>query len=237
MASVQRLMFYVTPVWALNAMCRAFPKTVIGLFSHWISEKNIDLEERRLAPRKPTLMLPVAKKMSKLSTISILTLLKQDGSLWKLYIAGVGMIPLPNLPFVLLELTYELGGPEGKKKVLEIVQRSRQTIGGRIQGSILEAFKVDNVIDMFEQLPPVEVRMRLMMSTPEAVAFWLDHWDMKQQRCGRPNMKSALWLGQLPGEKAYAIQKLMTGLEFRRKYQHGEDIYDYKHDGYPKFGL
>ena len=218
MASVQRLMFYLTPVLALEIMSRLFPKTVIGLFCHWISEKNIDLEERKLAPRKPTLMLPVAKKMSKLSVISILTLLKQDGSLWKFYMAGAGMISLSGLPYILLELIYELGDPNEKTKVLEVVIRSRQTLGGRKQGDIMENFKTDTVIDMFEQFPAVETRMRLMFSTPEAVAFWLEHWDFKRKRLSQPNMKSAFWLGQLPAERAYKIQELMKNLEFRRKY-------------------
>jgi hypothetical protein len=231
MASVQRLMLYTTPVWLLDMMARIFPKTVIGLFCHWINEKNINVEERKLAPRKPTLMLPVAKKMSQLSTVNILNLLKQDGNLWKLYMAGTGMVSLAELPYVLLELMYDLGGPAGKTKVLEVVQRSRQTLGGRKQGDIMENFKVDTVIDMFENFPEGEVRMRLAFSTPEAVAFWLDHWDMKRKRCGKPGMKSAYWLGQLSGERAYKIQLLMRDLEFRKKYEIAEGLYgDYRNE-------
>ena len=148
MASVQRLMLYITPIWLLEILCRAFPKIVIGLLCHWVNEKNPNREERALAER---LINPVqvAKKMSKLSTIAILHLLKQDENLWKMYLPGIGrnkdnsiskgkIIPMKTLPYILLELMYDLGGPEGKEKVKDVVARCRVTLGGAKQGEIFE---------------------------------------------------------------------------------------------------
>ena len=72
--------------------------------------------------------------------------------------------------------------------------------------------------------------MRLSFSNPQAVAMWLDHWDMKMKRSEQP-MKSAYWIGQLPGKRAFEIERLMRELEFRTKY--GEnigDIYDRRNE-------
>ena len=227
MASVQRLMLYLTPIWLLDIMCRLCPKTVIALLCHWVNEKNPDLEERALAER---LINPVqvAKKMSHLSTISILYLLKQDESLWKMYLPGIGrekdnslsrgkIIPMKALPYILLELMFDLGGQQGKDKVKEIVTRSRVTIGGMKQGEILENFKTDVVLDLFDMLPAMEVRMRLQFSKDEAVALWLSHWDLRMKEMGRPP-RSNYWIAQLPGERAFKIEQLLKSLEFRGLY-------------------
>ena len=217
MASVQRLMMYVTPTFVLNILCRICPKTVIGLLCHWVNEKNPDLEERGLAKRRIN-PVPVAKKMSKLSNLSILYLLKQDASLWRLFLPGVGIIPFPDLPAILLELIFELGGEKGRKKVNEIIAKCRLTLGGRKQGEILENFKTDTVLDLFETLPPMDVIMRLRFSKPEAVAIWLTHWDLRMKELNKPP-KSAYWIARIPGERAFQIEELMRGLEFRTKYE------------------
>ncbi|MBD3308055.1 hypothetical protein GF339_16540 [candidate division KSB3 bacterium] len=224
MASVQRLMMYLTPIWLLEIMCRICPKTAIGLICHWVNEKNQNVEERALAKR---LINPVqvAKKLSKLSDIAILYLLKQDEHLWKMYLAGVGVIPFPVLPYMLLELMFDLGGQEGRKKVKNIVVKSRVTLGGRKQGQIMEYFKTDTVLDLFEMFSEIDVRMRLLFSAPKAVALWLDHWDLRMKRSNQPE-KSDYWIGKLPGERAFEIEKLMKELEFRRKYTVSESIYD-----------
>jgi len=215
--SVQRRILELTPASWLDSWCRSRPQFVIELLCHWINEKNIDIEERGLASRKTTPLVHVAKKFSKLSVISILYLLNQDETLWKLYMPPGGIITFKTLPYILLELMYDLGGSEGRKKVLEVVQRTRQTVSGRKQGDILENFKTDTVIDIFENLPEFDVRMRLLFNKPETVAFWLNHWDLKMRRASQPE-KSAHWLGKLPGEQAYKVQKLMKDLEFRKKY-------------------
>lgn len=227
MASVQRLMLYLTPIWLLDIMCRLCPKTVIALLCHWVNEKNPDLEDRMLAER---LINPVqvAKKMSQLSTVSILYLLKQDESLWKMYLPGIGrqkdgslsrgkIIPMKALPYILLELMFDLGGQKGKEKVKEIVTKSRVTIGGMKQGEILENFKTDVVLDLFDMLPPMEVRMRLSMSNENAVALWLSHWDLRMKEMGRPP-RSNYWIAQLNGERAFKIEQLLKSLEFRGLY-------------------
>lgn len=227
MASVQRLMLYLTPIWLLDIMCRLCPKTVIALLCHWVNEKNPDLEERALAER---LINPVqvAKKMSQLSIISILHLLKQDESLWKMYLPGIGrekdgslsrgkVIPMKTLPYLLLELMFDLGGQQGKEKVKEIVAKTRVTLGGMKQGDILENFKTDVVLDLFDMLPAMEVRMRLQFSKDEAVALWLSHWDLRMKEIGRPP-RSNFWIAQLPGERAYRIEKMVKDLEFRSLY-------------------
>ncbi len=227
MASVQRLMLYLTPIWLLDIMCRLCPKTVIALLCHWVNEKNPDLEDRMLAER---LINPVqvAKKMSQLSIISILHLLKQDESLWKMYLPGFGrekdgslsrgkVIPMKTLPYLLLELMFDLGGQQGKEKVKEIVAKTRVTLGGMKQGDILENFKTDVVLDLFDMLPAMEVRMRLQFSKDEAVALWLSHWDLRMKEIGRPP-RSNFWIAQLPGERAYRIEKMVKDLEFRSLY-------------------
>lgn len=227
MASVQRLMLYLTPIWLLDIMCRLCPKTVIALLCHWVNEKNPDLEDRMLAER---LINPVqvAKKMSQLSIISILHLLKQDESLWKMYLPGIGrekdgslsrgkVIPMKTLPYLLLELMFDLGGQQGKEKVKEIVAKTRVTLGGMKQGDILENFKTDVVLDLFDMLPAMEVRMRLQFSKDEAVALWLSHWDLRMKEIGRPP-RSNFWIAQLPGERAYRIEKMVKDLEFRSLY-------------------
>jgi len=200
---------------------------VIDLLCHWISEKNPEIEERSLAFRKTTLIVSVVKKLSRLSVVSFLHLLQCDDSLWRLYMPHVGgFINLKTLPFILLQVMYDLGGSEGRAKLIEIVLRARQTIGSPKQGAILENLKVDTVIELLEELPDMEVRMRLTFSTPEAVAFWLNHWDLKMKRTDQP-LKSEFWLGQLPGERGYKIEKMLRDLEFRRKFDPVEDMYQY----------
>lgn len=227
--SVQRRILELTPARWLDSWCRSHPKFVIELLCHWINEKNIDIEERGLAPIKSASLVAVVKKFSKLSAVSILYLLNQDESLWKLYMAGVGIISFKTLPYIMLELMYDLGGSEGRAKVVEVVLRSRQTIGGRIQGELLENFKTDTVIDIFEDLPEFDVRMRLMFNAPETVAFWLDHWDLRMKRLAQP-LKSEYWLAKLPGKRAFEIQALMTKLEFRKRPDFVEHIYEYEND-------
>lgn len=228
--SVQRRILQIIPAKLLDRWCRSRPKFVIELLCHWVNEKNIVIEERGLAPRKSASIVAVAKKLSQLSAVSILYLLNQDENLWKLYLAGVGTISFKNLPYILLELIYDLGGDEGRDKVIEVVQRARQTIGGRKQGMIFENLKTDTVIDLFERLPEMEVRMRLMFGAPKAVAFWLDHWDLKMKILDQPP-KSEFWLGRIPGERAYEIELLMKQLEFRRKFEpHPINIYKYENE-------
>ncbi len=216
-SSIQRAILDLTPVFWLELLCRKRPRFAIELLCYWINQVTVIHEsglERELVERQPA-PLPVVKKMSKLSELSILNLLKQDESLWKYYMAGEGIKPLPSLPYLLLELMYDLGGSEGRVKVLKVVERSRKTLGGRKQGDILENFKTETVLDLFEQLPETEVRMRLMFSAPKAVALWLDHWDRRMTRSGKPPI-SPTWIGRLPAERAFEIEKLMRELEFRR---------------------
>ena len=227
MASVQRLMLYITPIWLLEIMCRMFPKVVIGLLCHWVNEKNPNREERGLAER---LINPVqvSKKMSKLSTVAILYLLAQDENLWKMYLPGIGkkkdnsiskgkIIPMKTLPYILLELMYDLGGPEGKEKVKEVVTRCRVTLGGAKQGEIFENLKTDIVLDLFEILPPVEVKMRLTFNKEEVVALWLRQWDVRMKHIGNP-LISGYWISQLAAERAFKVEKMMKEIEFRHDY-------------------
>ncbi len=216
MPSIQRLTMYITPVWALNILCKIQPKTVIGLLCHWINEKNPNLEERGLAKRFVN-PVPVAKKFSKLSILSMLYLLKQDKTLWKFYITGVGIIPFPTLPYLLLQLIFDLGGAEGKQKVKELVIRCRVTLGGRAQGEMLENFKTDTVLDLFEELPPFEVKLRLELNPLEVVAIWLTHWDLRMQQIGHPSA-SAYWIAQLPAQRAFEVERTMKEIEFRKKW-------------------
>ncbi len=228
MASVQRLMLYLTPIWLLELMCRLFPKVVIGLLCHWMNEKNPNREERHLAERfiNP---VQVANKMSKLSTVSILHLLAQDESLWKMYTPGGGernkdksiskgkVTSMKFVPYILLEIIFDLGGPQGKDKVKDVVTRCRVTLGGQKQGEIFENFKTDIVLDLFEMLPAVEVKMRLAFCKEEAVALWLRQWDHRMKHIGRP-LVSNYWVAQLTGERAFKIEKLMKDLEFRQRF-------------------
>jgi hypothetical protein len=226
-SSIQRIILDLTPVFWLDLLCRKRPKFAIDLLCYWVNELTPIQEsglERELVERQP-MLLPVVKKLSKLSTLAILNLLKQDSSLWKFYMAGPGLMNLKTLPFILLEIMFELGGTEGRKKVLEVAMKVRTSVSGFKQGEMFETFKASTVLHLFEQLPEGEVKMRLQFSQPKAVAFWLDYWDREMQRLDQP-MKSAYWLGQLPGERAYEIELLMKQLEFRRKYEHQSNAYD-----------
>jgi hypothetical protein len=209
------------------------------LLCHWLNEKNINIEERFLAPR---LINPVgvAKKMSQLSVLAILNLLRQDESLWQFYAANLNggiIINLAALPFILLEITFDLGGEEGRKKVSNVVAKSRTTIGGFKQGQILKAFKTDTVLDIFEMIPEMETNMifKNLRSNRdpktgedpniELLAFWLNHWDLRMQRTNQPP-KSAFWLGRLPGEQAFKVERKMRELEFRRKFDLAPGIFE-----------
>ncbi|PIE33032.1 hypothetical protein CSA56_13335 [candidate division KSB3 bacterium] len=218
MASVQRLMMYFTPMWTLNLMCRICPKTVIGLFCHWANEKNPDIEERGLANRRLNLA-QVAKKFSQLSDRSILRLLRQDSSLWRMYLSGMGVRPFPDLPYLLLQLIFDLGGQEGKEKVKRIVMRTRVILGGGKQGQIMEYFKTDTVIELFEMLPAAEIGTRLRLTSqfadPAIVAIWLTHWDLRRRECERDAV-SHYWLTQLPAALAFDVEERMRAIEFRR---------------------
>jgi len=227
--SVQRKIMWLMPASLFEILARTHPKFVIKLLCHWLNEKNMIVEERFLAPR---LINPVgvAKKMSQLSALSILNLLKQDESLWQFYspnVKGGFIFNLKVLPYILLELIFDLGGKEGREKVAKMVAKCRTTIGGAKQLDILRNFKTDTVLDLFEMLPPTEVGMILKNRQCEIkmVAFWLSQWDLRMERMELP-MKSAYWLGQIPGERAYEIEKLLKDLEFRRKYGHLGDLYD-----------
>ncbi len=231
--SVQRKIMWLTPQPILELLARIRPRFVIGLLCHWINEKNPNVEERFLTPRfiNP---VGVAKKMSQLSTLAILNLLRQDESLWQFYVATPknGMIfNLTALPCILLEITFDLGGAEGRKKVVDVVTKSRVTIGGQIQKTILKAFKTDTVLDIFEMIPPVEVNMILKgMRFDEDIpvaAFWLNHWDLRMLRTDKPP-KSAEWLGQLPGEQAFKVEEALRNLEFRRKFDLAPGIFRYE---------
>ena len=221
MASVQRLMMYLTPIWALNLMCRVCPKTVIGLFCHWVNEKNSNFDERSLANRSLNLA-QVAKKFSKLADFSILRLLKQDGSLWKMYLAGIGVRPFPTLPYLLLQLIFDLGGREGKEQVKDIVIKTRLILGGGKQGQILEYFKTDSVIDLFEIFPAVETGMRLRLTSefgdPAIVAIWLTHWDLRRKESEQEPI-SNYWITQLPAKQAFEVEKKMKEIEFRAQWR------------------
>jgi hypothetical protein len=224
--SVQRRMLELMPVPLLDRWCWSHPKFVIELLCNWISEKNPDIEGREIAPRKSTALVAVAKKLSKLSVESFTHLLQQDESLWRFYSPPAGFTNMKTLPYIILEIIYDLGGSEGRKKVVDIIQRSRQALGGKKQGDMLENFKTDMVIEIFENMPEFDVRMRLMFNDVMAVAFWLDHWDRKMKNLDQPE-KSAYWLGKLPGKRAYEIESLLRKLEFRRKFTGSiKSVYD-----------
>ncbi len=231
--SVQRKIMWLMPASLFEILARTHPKFVIKLLCHWLNEKNMNVEERFLAPR---LINPVgvAKKMSQLSVLSILNLLRQDESLWQFYAPNPGegfIFNLKVLPYILLELMFDLGGTEGRKKVAGIVVKCRTTIGGAKQLGILRNFKTATVLDVFEMLPPTEVGMILknFQCETKMTAFWLNQWDLRMERMELP-MKSAYWLGQIPGARAYEIEKLLKDLEFRSKYEPRGDLYKLKNE-------
>jgi hypothetical protein len=206
----------------LEFLARTNPKLVIKLLCHWLNEKNPNVEERFLTPR---LINPVgvAKKFSQLSVLSILNIIRQDASLWQFYAAtpfnGV-TFNLKVLPYILLELMFDLGGPEGREKVVKVIQKCRTTLGGGKQAEILKNFKTDTVLDIFEMLPQTDVGMLLKsgmrMDDLNIVAFWLTHWDMRRKETKQSPI-SVQWLGRLPGDRAFRLEKLMKELEFRRE--------------------
>jgi hypothetical protein len=236
--SVQRKIMWLTPHWVFEALARFQPRFVISLLCHWLNEKNPKVEERFLAPRfiNP---VGVAKKMSKLSDLSILNLLRQDESLWQFYapnLEGGKVFNLTALPYILLELMFDLGGEEGRQKVIDVIAKCRTRIGGFKQGQILKAFKTDTVLDIFEVLPETEVNMifKNLRSDDDIdiAAFWLNYWDLRMQRTNQPP-KSAFWLGKLPGQQAFKVEKKMRDLEFRKKFDLAPGIFE-KEDAWRK---
>lgn len=245
MKSIQNLMMRLVPNKVLDIMCFACPKTVIGLLCHWLNEKNPILRERFLAPR---FIAPVhvSKKLSKLSELSILNLLRQDESLWKFYapnLEGGRIFNLKGLPYILLQLIFDLGGTEGREKVRDLVLKCRTTLGSPKQGEILRNFNVETVVDIFEMIlekpqggGPAEVRMCLMNSinpndgeTYKILAIWLDHWDRRMSLMGLP-AQSSDWVAKLPGERAFKLEELLKDLEFRRKYEPTNSLYEYRNE-------
>lgn len=221
--SVQRRILQLTPAKLLDRWSRNRPAFVIKLLCHCLNEKNPIIEERFLAPR---LINPVgvAKKMSQLSVLSILNLLRQDGSLWQFYSPnpeGGRIFNLGVLPYILLELIFDLGGPEGRKKVKEVILKCRTTLGGKKQADILKKFKADNVIDLFEMMPGGEVAMILKSGLGfddddlMTGAYWLNLWDYRMKDEKRP-LKSLEFLGKLPAERAFKVEKFIKQLERRR---------------------
>lgn len=231
--SVQRKIMWLTPMPFLEFLSRAYPKFVIGLLCHWLNEKNAIIEERFLAPIQIA-PVPVAKKLGQLSVLSILNLLKQDERLWQFYAPTVNegvVINLTALPYILLELMFDLGGKDGREKVRDILVKCRTTIGSGKQLDLLRAFKTDVVIDLFEMMPEAEVGMILknFQCDPAMVAFWLNHWDLRMERTDQPP-KSAYWLGKIPGRRGFDIEAAMRALEFRRKFESVGDLYKYQKD-------
>jgi hypothetical protein len=234
--SVQRKIMWMTPKSLLEVLCRTRPKFVIQLLCHWLNEKNPNVEERFLAPRFLAFG-PVAKKVSQLSVLSILNLIKQDRSLWQFYVAtpdGGKVINMAAVPYILLQLMFDLGGREGREKVAQIVRKCRTTLGNQKQREMLLNFKTETAIELFEvflEIFPgnVEIRMCLVNSTDEAIAIWLDRWDLRMKRTEQPPV-SPYWVGQLPGERAFKVEKLLRELESRRKDDSYSDIYDYDNE-------
>lgn len=237
--SVQRKIMWLTPQPVLELLARIRPEFVIQLFCHWINEKNPNVAERFLSP---IFINPVgvAKKMSQLSVLSILNLLRQDENLWHLYVATPKdgtTINLPALPHVLLEIMFDLGGDAGRQRVRDVVLKARITIGSGKQLEILKAFKTDTVLDIFEMLTESEVNMifKNLRINPKVsinddanvqiLAFWLNHWDLRMQRTNQP-LKSEYWLGKLPGDQAFRVEKTLRELEFRRKFDEIPRIFD-----------
>lgn len=122
---------------------------------------------------------------------------------------------------------FDLGGQDGRKKAYEVVLKSRTTLGGGKQLDILRNFKTDTVLDIFEMLTDTEVNMILKNFNCETqmVAFWLTHWDLRMQLANQPG-KSEYWLGQIPGMRAFEIERHMKDLEFRRKFGAMDSIYN-----------
>lgn len=237
--SVQRKIMWLTPGWLLEMLARFQPRFMIGLLCHWLNEKNPNIGERFLTPRVIN-PVGVAKKMSQLSVVSILNLLRQDESLWQFYIAtpnGGAIINLNALPYILLEITFDLGGKEGREKVADVVEKCRTRIGGPKQLQILKAFKTDTVLDIFEMIPEMELNMifknlRIDPKVPayedpnaQLLAFWLNHWDLRMRRSKR-TLKSEIWLGKLPGQQAFRVESVMRNLEFRRKFDITPGIFE-----------
>lgn len=237
--SVQRKIMWLTPKALLEVLARSHPKFVISLLCHWVNEKNPNVEERFLTPRfiNP---VGVAKKMSGLSVLSLLNILRQDESLWQFYVATPNngtIINLSVLPYILLEIMFDLGGEEGRKKVAEVVAKARVTIGGPKQLNILKTFKTDTVLDIFEMISEMEVNMifknlRINPKVPprddqnvQILAFWLTHWDLRMQR-SKKIPKSEKWIGKLPGEQAFRVESVMRELEFRRKFSPAPGIFE-----------
>ncbi len=233
--SVQRKIMWLTPQSILELLARIQPRFVISLLCHWVNEKNPNIGERFLTPRfiNP---VGVAKKMSQLSTLAILNLLRQDNSLWHFYVATPNegaVINLSALPYILLEIMFDLGGPEGRDKVADVVAKSRTTIGGGVQKDMLKNFKTDTVLDLFDKMQEMEVNMIFKNFRPsppdnndiKILAFWLNHWDLRMQRTRQP-LKSAYWLGKLPGPQAYEVEREMKNLEFRRKFDDVPGIFE-----------
>lgn len=231
--TVQRKLMWMTPTPVLEMLARAHPRFAISLFCHWLNEKNINIEERFLSPRLIA-PVPVAKKFSQLSELAILNILRQDERLWQFYVptpAGGTIINLGVLPFILMEITFELGGKEARQKIATVITKCRTTLGGGKQAQILKVFKTDTVLDLFEIMPDGEINMifKNMSCGIELIAFWLNHWDMRMLRINQP-AKSEIWLGKIPGERAFEIEKALRALEFRKKYEAQEHIYDYKNE-------
>jgi hypothetical protein len=230
--SVQRKIMYLTPAPLLEMLCRVEPRFVIELLCHWANEKNANIEERFLSPRLGAVP-PVAKKLSQLSVLSIINLIRQDESLWRLYgpsPTGGKINNVKVLPYILLEVIFELGGTEGRTKVLKVLEKLRSTIGGGKQIEMLRVFKTDNVLDIFEMLPgEVGGILRNGACEVELAAFWLNYWDLRMQKTGQPS-KSEYWLGQMPGQRAFHIEQAMRSLEFKQKFAPVQEVFDYKNE-------
>ena len=224
--SVQRKIMLITPIPLLELLARKQPRFVIRLLCHWLNEKNPHVEERHLAPR---LINPVgvAKKMSQLSVIALLHILQQDESLWQFYSPnphGGHMFNLRILPYILLELMFDLGGPEGREKVKKVILKSRVTLGSGKQAAILKNFQADNVIDLFEDdFPESDIAMLLKSGIGFADddlkvgAYWLNLWDYRMKDEKLP-LKSLHFLGKMPAERAFKMEKFLKDLERRRPF-------------------
>lgn len=223
--SVQRKIMLITPKPLFEFLARKHPRFVIRLLCHWLNEKNPYIEERRLAPR---LLNPVgvAKKMSQLSVIAILYLLQQDESLWQLYSPnphGGHIFNLKVLPYILLELMFDLGGREGREKVKKVILKSRVTLGSKKQADILKNFQADNVIDLFEEDDFSEGEIAMILKTGigfseddlKVGAYWLNLWDYRMKNEKLPP-KSLHFLGKMPAERAFKMEKFIKELERRR---------------------
>ncbi len=223
--SVQRKIMLVTPIPLLEVLARKHPKFVIRLLCHWLNEKNPHLEDRHLAP---ILINPVAvaKKMSQLSVVAILHILQQDDSLWQFYSPnthGGFTFNLKILPYILLELMFDLGGEEGRNKVKKVILKSRTTLGGKKQAEILKNFKADNVIDIFDSGDFSESEIAMILKSGIGFsdedltvgAYWLNLWDYRMKDEKRPP-KSLHFLGKMPAGRAFKMEKFVKDLERRK---------------------